>query len=554
MMMDGSIPTEGPPVLRAVGLCKSFGSLVALSDVGFDVRPGHVVGLAGHEGAGKSVLVRILSGIEALDSGEIWYGGEKQKWPFNARGLGVETIFQEAQLIETQDICQNIFVGARFPSPIVAGWRVALPQEQIENRVEAVLAELGFEVGSVRERVTGLSGEQRQLVAIARAALQPARLVIIDDPAPLYSYPYQQKLLSLIERWQQQGAAILFSSHNLDDLFAVTDRILVLRDGRLVLSVNTDATNHEEVVNAIIGTAGRQHLTPVIWALDSYHEARRQAEELRRNAAAMSQDLAAHASANRRLLDTLNEQVRALDRANLAFQDAQRRLLTEREEERKHLARELHDESLQDLVMVSYRLEQLEAEQADASPIQEELAEIRDDVRELVENLRQICSLLRPPTIDDLGLGVAIKSLGHDWSRRTGIALTLELDDELQRLPEWIELSVFRIVQESLNNVVKHSGASVAQLCLRRMSPRMLLVSVSDNGCGLTEDFDLSALSAEKHYGLLGISERIALLGGRMRLQNQTGGGLRMEVEIPHPRLTPPQFEPSTRPGAAVRE
>jgi ABC-type sugar transport system ATPase subunit len=145
-------PNERPPVLRAVGLSKSFGSLVALSGVGFHIFPGSVVGLAGHEGAGKSVLARILSGIEAPDAGDVWYCGEKQRWPFNARALGIETIFQEAQLIETQDVCQNIFVGARFPPLTVTGWHIVPPQAQIEARVKAVLGELGFEVGSVRDR------------------------------------------------------------------------------------------------------------------------------------------------------------------------------------------------------------------------------------------------------------------------------------------------------------------------------------------------------------------------------------------------------------------
>ena len=128
----------------------------------------------------------------------------------------------------------------------------------------------------------------------------------------------------------------------------------------------------------------------------------------------------------------------------------------------------------------------------------------------------------------------------NDWSDRIGTPLTLEMPSDLGRLPEDIELSVFRIVQEGLSNVRKHAGASCVAICLKHTSPRTLMVSIADNGRGLPEGFDLSALSADGHYGLLGISERIALLGGRLKLQNQASGGLRLEAEIPHPRVEMP--------------
>jgi signal transduction histidine kinase len=115
--------------------------------------------------------------------------------------------------------------------------------------------------------------------------------------------------------------------------------------------------------------------------------------------------------------------------------------------------------------------------------------------------------------------------------------VTLDLASNLGRLPEAIELSIFRIVQEGLNNVRKHAHATAVKICLKHTSPRTLMISIADNGNGLASDFDLSALSAAGHYGLLGISERVALLGGRLKLQNQTGGGLFLQVEIPHPRV-----------------
>jgi signal transduction histidine kinase len=118
--------------------------------------------------------------------------------------------------------------------------------------------------------------------------------------------------------------------------------------------------------------------------------------------------------------------------------------------------------------------------------------------------------------------------------------VTLDLDRRLGRLPEAIELSIFRIVQEGLSNVRKHARASAVQIRLRHTSPRALMISIADNGCGLPGGFDLATLSAEGHYGLIGISERVALLDGRLSVQNQGSGGLLIQAEIPHPRVEMP--------------
>jgi signal transduction histidine kinase len=350
-------------------------------------------------------------------------------------------------------------------------------------------------------------------------------------------YPYQQKLLSLIQTWQQQGTAVIFSSNNLDHLLAVTDRIIILRQGRRVAEHHTDEADREEIVAAMVGTTDRQQLTPIIWALDSYYRAREQAEKLRRSQALLERDLVAQDVLNRQLIDQLAEQINALDSANVALQDAQRRLLTELEQERKHLAREIHDQVIQDLLGVNYQLEEIETNEVVTPPLKGELTDIRNSIRVLVDDLRHICGNLRPPTIDSLGLGAALQSYTHDWSKRTGIPVTLDLDANLGRLPEAIELSIFRIVQEGLSNVRKHAQASGVQVCLKHTSPRTLMISLADNGQGLADDFDLSALSTQGHYGLLGLSERVALLGGRLKLQNQASGGLLIQAEIQHPRV-----------------
>ncbi len=274
-----------------------------------------------------------------------------------------------------------------------------------------------------------------------------------------------------------------------------------------------------------------------IWALESYYQAREQADRLRYQQALLERDLEQQDTLNRQLVEQLAKQVGALDQANLALQDAQRRLLTEREQERKRLARELHDQVIQDMLSVNYELEELTALVNGNEELSGELGQIRGEIRALVESVRRICGNLRPPTIDSLGLGAALQSFAREWGERTGLAIHLELDANLGRLPEEIELSIFRIIQEGLSNVRKHARASQVDVFLKHTSPRLLMISIADNGQGLDEQFTLSALSLQGHYGLLGISERVALLGGRLHIQNQSGGGVLLRVEIPHPRV-----------------
>jgi signal transduction histidine kinase len=156
-------------------------------------------------------------------------------------------------------------------------------------------------------------------------------------------------------------------------------------------------------------------------------------------------------------------------------------------------------------------------------------------MRNVVSELRQLCSDLRPPTIDHHGLSAAIDSLAHDWALRNEVQLHLEIDPEMGRLPETIELSVFRIVQEGLSNIRKHASARNVRLSLQRTSSTKLLVRLEDDGQGLAMPVDLASLSVKKHFGLVGISERVALLGGTMNVESTRGGGTVLQVEIPSP-------------------
>jgi signal transduction histidine kinase len=312
-----------------------------------------------------------------------------------------------------------------------------------------------------------------------------------------------------------------------------------MHQGRLISDQRTDSTSREEVVAAMVGSTDQRQITPVIWALESYHRARERAEMLHKRQVLYEQGLAEDDDSRKQFFEQWSDQLDALDHANRALQDAQRRLLTEREEERKFVAREIHDLIIQELVGLNYELDELKRAPSTTLHQSDKLDDIREEVGDLVDDLRHICGTLRPPTIDSMGLGTALQSFVHDWEKRTSIAVNLDLGVSLGRLPEEIELSIFRMIQEGLNNIRNHAEATHVEIILKQTSPRTLVVSITDDGCGLPANFDLSMLASNGHYGLLGISERVALLGGRLKIQNQQDGpGLSIQAEIPHPRRT----------------
>jgi signal transduction histidine kinase len=391
----------------------------------------------------------------------------------------------------------------------------------------------------IHARVRNLTDEQRQLLTVARAFYRPCRLLLLDDIIPALSFERQKILMAKIKEIASRGTSVIISSDDLTHLFTVTDRILVLYEGRLVADRRTSESVPRDIVELIVGSSRREQVTPLIWALESYHNAQQQAEELRKTQVTLQESLEARTSLNRKLFDYLGNQVDALDQLNAALQATQRRLITEREDERKALAREIHDQVIQDLLSFNYRLEEIE--NSESSPtLQQNLGTIRQGIRDVVSGLRQICSDLRPPTIDHHGLSAAIDSMAHEWSERNSIPIQVEIDPALGRLPETIELSVFRIVQEGLNNIRKHADASRVRLSLQRTPSASLLVRLEDDGHGLAVPADLSSLAANKHFGLVGISERVALLRGTMNIESSRGNGMILQVEIPspHPLVT----------------
>lgn len=540
---DGSKP--GKSLLEVKNLSKSFGKLPVIRHVNFEIQPGEVVGLTGSTGSGKSVLIMLLAGLYEPDEGEIFFQEKKFSWPFSAQSVGIGVIHQRPTLADDFDVTSNIFLGNEIAEPQGLGLLRVLNRHKMDREAIRLLGLLGVEVKSLREKVYNLAGEQRQMVAIARVMTFPAKMIIIDEPTISLSYPFQQKLLELIQKWRDSGISVLFSSNDLDHLFSVTDRIIFLDQGIISVDKRTDEISREEAVNFLLGRTEFRQTAPINWDFDSFDLIRDHAEKLSYHQMLLEKDLAAEGTLNRQLTEQLAEQLRVLDQTNIALRDAQKRLLSEREEERKHLARELHDQIIQDLLGINYELEELETG-SDAGPvIIDRMFHVREGIRELVVNLRQICGSLRPPTIDSLGLGSAIHSYCHDWSERTGIEVQLSLDNNLGRLPESTELSIYRIIQEGLNNVWRHARAKKVSIKLIHTTPRTLRIILQDDGQGIPESFDVKELTGEGHFGISGISERVALLGGRMHFQNPKEGGAQLLVEIPHPRVALDAPKPS---------
>ena len=548
------------PLLQVENLSKNFDRLPVLNNVTFSLTAGEVIGLVGRQGAGKSTLFHLLSGAMPPSSGTIRFAGESRRLVnrLQAQKLGIETVYQTSIPTNQFDFSSNIFFnqGADFEitrrtSGLVEQFNVTqnillgreimkvsklgiIDWDRMFKTAQSLLAEFDLSPDLAYEKVRNLTDEQRQVVILMRILYKPCRLILLDDIIPIFSFQRQEILRDKIRKLSSEGTSVIISSDDLKHLFAVTDRIIVLYEGRLIADRRTTESTPREIVELIVGSSGQEQVSPLIWALESFHDAQRQAEDLRRTQATLQESLEARTSLNRQLFERLQNQVTALDRLNAALQATQRRLITEREDERKMLARELHDQVIQDLLSFNYRLEDIES-LAESQALQSEVASIREGMRNVVSELRQLCSDLRPPTIDHHGLSAAIDSLAHDWASRNGIKLQLDVDPQLGRLTETIELSVFRIVQEGLNNIRKHAMARNVRISLQRTSSTNLLVRLEDDGQGLTTPADLASLSMGKHFGLVGISERVALLGGSMNINSTQGGGTTLQVEIPSP-------------------
>ncbi len=239
------------PLVSLRGISKAFGAVNALVDVSLDVYPGEVIALVGDNGAGKSTLVKVLAGDHQGDSGTILWNGAPVtiSSPIDAQRLGIATVYQDLALCDNLDVVQNLFLGRE------SGSAFAMDEVDMEKQSWGLLQQLSVKIPSVRASVAGLSGGQRQSVAMARSILGNPSVVILDEPTAALGVEQTAEVLDLIERLSERGLGVLLISHNMPDVQSVSDRIEVLRLGTNNGSFLTREVSHEEIITAITGAS-----------------------------------------------------------------------------------------------------------------------------------------------------------------------------------------------------------------------------------------------------------------------------------------------------------
>ena len=239
---------EEVPLVSLRGISKNFGAVKALQNIDFDVYPGEVVAVVGDNGAGKTTLVKILAGDHTASSGEVFFQGEPVAIhsPADSRELGIATVFQDLALCDNLDVVANLFLGRELGT-------TALDEVEMEQRAWALLRQLSAKLPTVRIPIASLSGGQRQTVAIARSLVGDPAVVILDEPTAALGVAQTAEVLNLIERLRESGLGVVLISHNMADVQAVADRVVVLRLGKNNGEFRVPDVSYEEIIAAITG-------------------------------------------------------------------------------------------------------------------------------------------------------------------------------------------------------------------------------------------------------------------------------------------------------------
>jgi ABC-type sugar transport system ATPase subunit len=242
------------PVLEAKGIAKHFGGITALTGVDVALHKSEIVALVGDNGAGKSTLVKILSGVHPPDEGEIIINGQATRIesPQRAMHLGISTVFQDLALVNERDVAHNMFLG-REPCRL---W-FFVDRRRMRREARQTITALRVGLPSVRSRVGSLSGGQRQAIAVARAWQQGGQITLLDEPTAALGVREATKVMDLMVTLRTEGHAILLISHNLESVFEIADRIIVLRHGRKIEDVRAVDTSRRDIVSLL--TSGSTH-------------------------------------------------------------------------------------------------------------------------------------------------------------------------------------------------------------------------------------------------------------------------------------------------------
>lgn len=236
---------ENEPILEVRNVSKSFGRVEAVKNVSFQIKKGgEVIGLIGDNGAGKSTLIKILAGYHKKDEGEIFMNGEKVEIgsPREARNLGIETVYQNQALVESLSVARNMFLGRE-----ITKFGGTLDKEKMRKKTMEITQDMGLSIPSSETPVATLSGGERQGLAIARAMYFRANIVILDEPTTALSVKESRKVKEFVERLKSQNISVIYISHNLEKVYPVSDRILIMEDGELIEDCEKDETTVQEL-------------------------------------------------------------------------------------------------------------------------------------------------------------------------------------------------------------------------------------------------------------------------------------------------------------------
>lgn len=243
------------PLYEVRNIVKRYGGVTALNDVSMKIHAGEVVGLVGDNGAGKSTLVKVLSGVHAPDEGKVLLDGVERHWasPREAIEAGVETLYQDSGLAPHLSVGSNVFLGREITRPGLLGRLGFLSQREMEQKAAAELDRVGIAVASGGRPVSQLSGGQRQAVAIGRAVAWANKVILLDEPTNHLGARQANEVLEVIRATRATGLGVVFISHTLPHVLAVTDRIVVMRLGRVVRDAPTSEFDERSLLGTITG-------------------------------------------------------------------------------------------------------------------------------------------------------------------------------------------------------------------------------------------------------------------------------------------------------------
>jgi ribose transport system ATP-binding protein len=236
-------------VVNMIGINKHFHGVYALKNVNFSTRRGEVHALVGENGAGKSTLMKILAGLFRMDSGEVWVNGQKRQFssPKDGMDAGISIIYQEFSLAQQLTVAENIMIDN------LAGGKHVIDWKKLYATAQSILERLGFGQIDVKEKINNLSVAYQQVVEIAKALSRKADVMVLDEPTAALASKEEQQLFDTILKLKEQGVCIIYISHRLNEIFMLSDRITVLKDGENVATMDTKDINEEQLVTFMIG-------------------------------------------------------------------------------------------------------------------------------------------------------------------------------------------------------------------------------------------------------------------------------------------------------------